>query len=52
MTRERGVLSVRAGFVDGELSALWPGARDEWRLDEYPAALFTHCLRARRGRGP
>ena len=48
VTREDAVLSVRAGFRDTELSSLWPGARDEWVLEEYPAALFSHCLRATR----
>ena len=48
VTREDAVLSVHAGFRDGELSALWPGARDEWILEEFPAALFSHCLRATR----
>jgi hypothetical protein len=40
------IVSVRAGFSDRELSALWP-SRD-WDLDEYPARLFTHCFVARR----
>lgn len=48
VTREDAVLSVHAGFRDAELTSLWPGARDEWRLEEYPAALFSHCLRATR----
>jgi hypothetical protein len=48
VTREDAVLSVHAGFRDRELSALWPGARDEWMLEEFPAALFSHCLRATR----
>jgi len=48
VTREDAVLSVHAGFRGGELSALWPGARDEWELEEFPAALFSHCLRATR----
>ena len=50
VTREDAVLSVRAGFVAGELSAAWPGAADAWRLDEYDDGLFTHCLCAKRAR--
>jgi hypothetical protein len=40
------IVSVRAGFSDQELSALWP-SRD-WDLDEHAARLFTHCFVARR----
>ena len=50
VTREDAVLSVRAGFCDAELTRLWPGAREDWTLVEYPAALFSHCLRATRRR--
>jgi hypothetical protein len=42
------IVSVRAGFSDQELSALWP-SRD-WDLDEHAARLFTHCFVARRRR--
>jgi SAM-dependent methyltransferase len=53
VTRRDGVLSVRAGFVGGELAAAWPGARGEWQVDEYDDGLFTHCLCAsRRGAAP
>jgi len=48
VTREDAVLSVRAGFRDAELTRLWPGAPEDWTLEEYPAALFSHCLRATR----
>jgi len=60
VTREDAVLSVRAGFRDGELSALWPTMRSkkataltpeptsEWTLKEYSAGLFSHCLLASR----
>jgi 2-polyprenyl-3-methyl-5-hydroxy-6-metoxy-1,4-benzoquinol methylase len=48
VTRRDAVLSVRAGFTDHELSALWPGPRDAWHLREYPARLFSHCLHATR----
>ena len=44
VTRNDGVLSVRAGFIDGELGAAWPGAANEWRRDEYDDGPFTHCL--------
>jgi hypothetical protein len=51
VTRNDGVLSVRAGFVDRELSATWPDEPGAWRLEEYDDGLFTHCLvAARRGR--
>lgn len=41
VTRHDAVVSVRAGFGDGELGALWP--RDAgWSLDEGKAGLFSH----------
>lgn len=41
VTRHDAVISVRAGFDDGELSALWP--RDAgWTLTEGKAGLFSH----------
>jgi hypothetical protein len=46
VTRTDSVLSVRAGFTDRELSALWPETGDRWVLQEYGAGLFSHCLRA------
>ncbi len=49
VTRHDGVLSVRAGFVDHELGAAWPGAANAWRLAEYDDGLFTHCFCALRG---
>jgi hypothetical protein len=48
VTRRDGVLSVRAGFVDAELGAAWPGEASAWRLDEYDDGLFTHCFCASR----
>lgn len=43
VTRHDAVVSVRAGFDDGELSALWP--RDAgWNLREGKAGLFSHRL--------
>jgi SAM-dependent methyltransferase len=40
-------ISVRAGFLGNELSALWP-ADDAWQLTERQAGRFTHCFVARR----
>jgi len=48
VTRNDGVLSVRAGFIGGELGAAWPGEASEWRHDEYDDGLFTHCFCAAR----
>jgi len=47
VTRHDANVSVRAGFRDGELSALWP---DEpgWRLNESRAGPFTHFFAASR----
>lgn len=44
VTREDGVTSVVAGFAGHELSALWPASGARWRLREYFAWPFTHCL--------
>lgn len=41
------VVSARAGFDGGELSALWPSP-NEWKLEEHAAGFFTHCFVARR----
>lgn len=47
VTRHDAVISVRAGFRSGELSALWPaGAR--WRLRDHRAGLFSQIFLARR----
>jgi len=48
VTRNDGVLSVRAGFVDHELAAAWPQDAAAWRVEEYDDGLFTHCLVAAR----
>ena len=40
VTRHDSVVSVRAGFRDHELSALWPS--DGWALKEDSHGLFTH----------
>jgi len=47
VSRHDAVVSVRAGFRERELSALWP-RNGGWHLDERPAAPFTHCFVARR----
>jgi hypothetical protein len=47
VTRRDAVLSARAGFRDGELSALWPQG-DGWQLEERGAGLFSHAFAARR----
>jgi hypothetical protein len=47
VTRHDAVISVEAGFADGELSAIWPEP-DRWELHERAALPFTHCFAARR----
>ncbi|MGB6199477.1 MAG: methyltransferase domain-containing protein [Candidatus Acidiferrales bacterium] len=47
VTRHDAKVSVRAGFAQNELSALWPEDED-WKLTERPAGLFSHCFAARR----
>lgn len=47
ITRHDAAVSVRAGFVDNELTALWsPDTR--WELSEHPAGLFSHCFVGKR----
>ena len=46
VTRHDAVVSVRAGFSDRELSALWGSTR--WTLDERSAPPFSHLFVARR----
>ena len=41
VTRHDAPASVRAGFRDAELSALWPD-RGHWQLQERAAGLFSH----------
>ena len=48
VTRQDGVLSVRAGFVGRELSAAWPAAGADWRTEEYDDGPFSHCFVAAR----
>jgi len=47
VTRHDAIVSVRAGFVDQELSALWP-ADTRWNLSEQSVGCFSHCLVAQR----
>ena len=47
VTRHDAVVSVSAGFLGRELSALWP-ADNKWQLREQPAGLFSHCFMAKR----
>jgi hypothetical protein len=47
VTRHDATVSVRAGFLGEELSALWP-ADPRWRLRERRAGLFTHLFLAQR----
>ncbi|MGE5523097.1 MAG: methyltransferase domain-containing protein [Rhodospirillaceae bacterium] len=47
VTRHDAVVSVRAGFSDGELTALWPG-EPSWTIEEGPRGLFTHLFVATR----
>lgn len=45
VTRHDAKVSVRAGFRDRELSALWPGGKG-WRLTEGRIGPFTHAFAA------
>ena len=47
VTRHDAVLSVRAGFIGQELSAIWP-IGSEWTLTERRAGLFSHVFIAGR----
>ncbi|MDE2185074.1 MAG: hypothetical protein KGJ78_18830, partial [Alphaproteobacteria bacterium] len=47
VTQHDAVASVRAGFRDKEVSALFPVSA-EWDLRECAAIPFTHCFAARR----
>jgi hypothetical protein len=47
LSREDGMISVRAGLADDELSALWP-ADNGWRMMERQAGWFSHCFFAQR----
>jgi hypothetical protein len=48
VTREDAVLSVRAGFLDEELSALWRLPASQWVRQEGSAGLFSHTFVAYR----
>ena len=50
VTRQDAVLSVHAGFRDGELTSLWPTGNGSWNLQEHSAGLFSHRLLAERSR--
>jgi hypothetical protein len=47
VTRHDATVSVRAGFVGEELSALWPDKRN-WQLTEHHASWFSHLFIAQR----
>lgn len=47
VTRHDAAVSVRAGFLDGELAALWP-ERHGWRIREGRSGAFSHVFVARR----
>lgn len=47
VTRTDAVRSVRAGFRERELTALWPTTAD-WSLQEEASGVFSHCFRATR----
>jgi hypothetical protein len=47
VTRHDATVSVRAGFVGEELSALWPDKKN-WQLTEQRASWFSHLFIARR----
>jgi hypothetical protein len=49
VTVHDATISVRAGFRDRELSAVWP-QDGHWRLTEHKAGRFTHGFVARRER--
>jgi hypothetical protein len=51
VTRADSVASVRAGFCDHELEAIWHPAASAWDVQEYSAGLFSHCFHARRNEG-
>ncbi|HSY75191.1 MAG TPA: hypothetical protein VK810_06955 [Dongiaceae bacterium] len=47
VTRHDAIVSVRAGFSDKELSALWPDKKN-WRLIERRVGLFSHLFIAQK----
>jgi hypothetical protein len=47
VTRHDAGISIRAGFLGREISAMWEG-KDKWELTERPVGLFSHLFIARR----
>jgi len=47
VTRHDAVVSVQAGFCDGEISSLWPD-KTAWQLTEQRAGMFSHLFVARK----
>jgi hypothetical protein len=47
VTRHDATVSVRAGFSENELSALWPDKKN-WRLTECRSGLFSHLFIAQK----
>ena len=47
VTRHDAAVSVQAGFVSRELTAMWPSAAP-WQTHERAAGLFSHCFVAKR----
>jgi hypothetical protein len=47
VTRHDATVSVRAGFLGGELSKLWPDTQN-WQLTERPAGPFSHLFIAQK----
>jgi hypothetical protein len=50
LTVHDGLISVRAGFRDREISSKWPSDANGWRLSEGLTGLFTHTFVATRRR--
>jgi len=48
VTRHDGRLSVRAGFMEQELTPLWPN-REQWRIEERTIGMFSHLFVASQG---
>jgi len=46
VTQHDAAISVRAGFIGKEISALWP--KRGWYVQEAEAGLFSHCFSAQR----
>ena len=47
VTRHDAGISIRAGFLGREISAMWED-KDQWELTERPVGLFSHLFIARR----